>query len=69
MQADLNKILDFVAHIEELELDHVEPLQYMTDEVNVLRKDEIRQDITHEEALKNAPDSNSDYFRVPQVKG
>ncbi|MDX5404495.1 MAG: Asp-tRNA(Asn)/Glu-tRNA(Gln) amidotransferase GatCAB subunit C, partial [Bacteroidota bacterium] len=39
----------------------------MTEEVNVLRKDETRHDITHEEALKNAPDADSDYFKVPKV--
>lgn len=68
MQADMDKILDFVAQIEKLELDGVEPLVYMTDETNVLREDTVVQDISHAEALKNAPDADTDYFRVSTVK-
>lgn len=68
MEQDMNKILGFVAKIEELDLEGVEPLVYMSDEVNVLREDDVIQVITHEEALKNAPDKDTDYFRVPRVK-
>ncbi len=39
----------------------------MTEEKNVFRKDEQKQDVSHEEALKNAPKKDSDYFRVPKV--
>ncbi|MDX5325139.1 MAG: Asp-tRNA(Asn)/Glu-tRNA(Gln) amidotransferase subunit GatC [Bacteroidota bacterium] len=67
MEVDMNKMLSFVDKINELEIENVEPLTYMTEEVNVLRKDETRHDITHEEALKNAPDADSDYFKVPKV--
>lgn len=68
MQADMDKILDFVAQIEKLDIEGVEPLTYMTDETNVLREDTIVQDITHADALKNAPDADTDYFRVSTVK-
>ena len=67
MQGDMNKMLTFVEKINELDLDGVEPLAYMSDEVNVLREDNVKQDITHDEALKNAPDKDTDYFRVPKV--
>ncbi len=39
----------------------------MTDEVNVLREDDAVDSITQEEALKNAPKKDTDYFRVPKV--
>lgn len=64
---DMDKILTFMDKLNELDTDGVEPLIYMTDEVNALRKDEVISDITHEEALKNAPKKDSDYFRVPKV--
>jgi len=64
---DMNKILAFMEKLNELDTEGVEPLIYMTDEVNALRKDEVKQEITHEEALKNAPKKDSDYFRVPKV--
>lgn len=63
---DLNRILSFVETLNEINTDNIEPLIYMTDEVNVLREDSVRQTITHEEALKNAPQKDSDYFRVPK---
>ena len=67
MESDMNKMLQFVEKINELDLEGIEPLAYMSDEVNVLRNDEVKQDITHDEALKNAPDKDTDYFRVPKV--
>jgi aspartyl-tRNA(Asn)/glutamyl-tRNA(Gln) amidotransferase subunit C len=39
----------------------------MSDEVNVLREDIAHTDISKEEALRNAPAKDSDYFRVPKV--
>jgi aspartyl-tRNA(Asn)/glutamyl-tRNA(Gln) amidotransferase subunit C len=67
MESDMNKMLHFVEKINELDLEGVEPLAYVSDEVNILREDEVKQDITHDEALKNAPDKDTDYFRVPKV--
>lgn len=66
---DLNQVIAFVEKLNELDTTGVEPLVYMTDEVNVLRPDVAKQTITHEEALKNAPDKDSDFFRVPKVIG
>lgn len=67
IKKDLTRILSFVEKLNELNTDNVEPLVYMTEEVNVLRDDEVKQTITQEEALKNAPKRDSDYFRVPRV--
>lgn len=64
---DMNKILTFMEKLNELDTEGVEPLIYMTEEINALRKDEVKHEITHEEALKNAPKKDSDYFRVPKV--
>jgi len=66
MQGDMTKILGFVAKIESLDLDGVEPLTQMSKSVDVMREDEVANMISKEEALKNAPDANSDYFRVPK---
>ena len=66
MQVDMTKILGFVAKIESLDLEGVEPLTQMSKSVNVMREDEVANMISKEDALKNAPDANSDYFRVPK---
>ena len=67
MQGDMNKMLSFVDKINELDLEDVRPMTYMNEELNVLREDDVKHDVSHEEALKNAPDKNSDYFKVPKV--
>ncbi len=64
---DLGRMLAFVEKLNELDTKGVEPLIYMSDEVNVLRDDESKTDITREEALSNAPKRDSDYFKVPKV--
>ena len=66
MQGDMGKILEFVAKIESLNLSGIEPLTQMSDSVNVMREDQTKEMIQKEGALKNAPDANSDYFRVPK---
>ena len=66
MQGDMGKILDFVAQIDALDLSGIEPLTQMSDSMNVMREDQTKGMIQKAEALKNAPDANSDYFRVPK---
>lgn len=67
IEEDLNRILSFMDSLNEVDTSNVEPLIYLTDEKNVFRADEVKQDISHKDALKNAPKSDSDYFRVPKV--
>ena len=67
MKADLEKIIGFVDKLNEIDTEGVEPLIYLSEEVNVLREDEIKAVISQVEALKNAPEKDSDYFKVPTV--
>ena len=67
IEKELSRILDFVDKLKELDTAGAEPLIYMSDEVNVLREDVAKNEITREEALKNAPKKDSDYFKVPKV--
>ena len=67
MKRDLNKIIGFVNKLSEIDTEGVEPLIYLSDEVNVLRVDEIAHEVSQESALKNAPQKDSDYFKVPTV--
>lgn len=64
---DMNNMLNFVDKLNELDTSTIEPLVYMSDERNILREDEVIQSISQEEALKNAPKKDSDYFKVPKV--
>ena len=65
--ADLNRILSFVDKLNEVNTENLDPLIYLNEEHNRMRKDEVIQTISHQEALLNAPDKDSDYFRVPKV--
>jgi aspartyl-tRNA(Asn)/glutamyl-tRNA(Gln) amidotransferase subunit C len=64
---DMNKMLDFIGKLEELDTDGVKPLIHMTDDVNVLRADDAVSEMTQKEALKNAPKKDSTYFKIPKV--
>ena len=67
MKFDFEKMLDFVAKLEEVDTDNVLPLSYMSSELNVLREDKVEQVLTQEQALKNAPVNDTDYIRIPKV--
>ena len=67
MKFDFEKMLDFVAKLEEVDTANIEPLSYMSSELNVLRDDKVEQVLTQEQALQNAPVNDTDYIRIPKV--
>ncbi|HEY0041024.1 MAG TPA: Asp-tRNA(Asn)/Glu-tRNA(Gln) amidotransferase subunit GatC [Flavisolibacter sp.] len=67
IKADLEKMIGFVDKLRELDTSGVEPLLHITSEVNVLREDVPGNMLTKEDALKNAPLHNEDFFLVPKV--
>lgn len=67
IQKNLGNILDLVEKLQEVNTDGVEPLVYMSEQVDVFREDEVKQIISKEQGLKNAPSKDSDYFKVPKV--
>ena len=67
MKADLEKMIAFVDKLNEIDTEGINPLIYMSEEVNVLREDKVSEKISQEDALKNAPEKDSDYFKVPTV--
>ena len=67
MKVDLEKIIGFFDKLSEIDTDGVDPLIYLSGEVSVLREDEIKAVVSQVEALKNAPEKDSDYFKVPTI--
>ena len=67
MKFDFEKMLDFVDKLEEVDTANVEPLSYLSSELNVLREDKVEQILTQEQALQNAPVNDTDYIRIPKV--
>ena len=64
---DMNRILDFMDKLNEVDTSAVAPLVYMNTDVNVQREDVVKQEITHEEALLNAPKKDENFFHVAKV--
>ena len=67
IKADLQSIIQFVEKLNELDTTGVLPLLHMSDNVNILREDEIKDSIERSEGLKNAPVQDGVFFKVPKV--
>lgn len=67
IQKDLGNMLVMVDKLNELDTDGIEPLIYISEEENTLRDDEIKHQVNRVEALKNAPNTDGEFFRVPKV--
>ncbi len=67
VQADLQRMIQFVEKLNELDTTGVAPLLHMSDGINVLRDDEVKGSITTVEALLNAPQQDGVFFKVPKV--
>ena len=67
IKKELQQMIGFVEKLNELNLDGVQPLLFMSEEVNVLREDEVKGSVSREEALKNAPLHDEHFFKVPKV--
>jgi aspartyl-tRNA(Asn)/glutamyl-tRNA(Gln) amidotransferase subunit C len=67
IRQDMERIVNFMEILQEVETENVEPLIFMSDEVNRLREDVSEVTVSQDEALKNAPKKDSDYFRIPKV--
>jgi aspartyl-tRNA(Asn)/glutamyl-tRNA(Gln) amidotransferase subunit C len=63
----LNQILEYVEQMNELDTSRVEPLSHVIELSNVFRVDEVKQGVSTEEALKNAPSKTEEFFKVPKV--
>ncbi len=67
MKEDLNQILNYVEKLNELNTDLIEPLSNMGDRTNVLREDILKPSLSNQDVLKNAPDWQDRFFKVPKV--
>ncbi len=67
IKEDLQKMISFIEKLNELDTTGVEPLLFMTGEVNVLREDEVKGSVTRHEGLLNAPLKDERFFKVPKV--
>ena len=67
IKIDLQKVIVFVEKLNELDTTGIEPLLHMSDNINILREDEVKGSISSVEGLKNAPLHDTQFFKVPKV--
>ena len=66
-QAQLGNVLGYIAKLNELNVNDVEPTAHAVPLVNVMRTDEIEPSLSHEDAMRNAPAQVSGLFQVPKI--
>ena len=67
IKADLQRMIQFVEKLNELDTTGIEPLMHMGDGANVLRDDVVGGSVDRVTALKNAPIHDGSFFNVPKV--
>lgn len=67
--AKLESILTYVEQLKEVNVDGIEPTSHAIPITNVLRADVPTEPLSLEEVLKNAPESDGPFFKVPKVIG
>jgi len=63
----LNKILDYINQLNELDTTSVEPMSHPLDVHNVLREDGVTPSLSRDDALANAPAKRAGFFVVPPI--
>lgn len=68
-QVELNDILGYIDMLNEVDTAETKALVQVNDAVNNLRDDEVRESLSTEKALSNAPYSGDGAIIVPKVVG
>jgi aspartyl-tRNA(Asn)/glutamyl-tRNA(Gln) amidotransferase subunit C len=63
----LDKILGHVANISKVDTAAIPPTSHTLEIKNVFREDTVRQSLSKEEALLNAPEETDGGFKVPKI--
>ncbi|HEX3015078.1 MAG TPA: Asp-tRNA(Asn)/Glu-tRNA(Gln) amidotransferase subunit GatC [Desulfobacteria bacterium] len=63
----LDAILAYAAKLEKLDTTDIPPTAHVLPLHNVFREDTVKQSISREAALDNAPDAEDGFFKVPRI--
>jgi aspartyl-tRNA(Asn)/glutamyl-tRNA(Gln) amidotransferase subunit C len=77
MLKDLNAILGYIERLNQLDTSNVEPMAQVANRYGTkkdgdpfdyaMRPDELKPSLPHEEAMRNAPQTDGTFFKVPKV--
>jgi len=65
----LERILDYVDHLQAVDTEGVPPTTRAVEVVNVTREDSVEPTPVRDELLDLAPQREGDFFRVPKILG
>ena len=63
----LSSILTYIGKLNEITTEGIEPLSHVIDIKNVFREDRVRESLSQDLALSNAPEKRDGFFRVPKI--
>ena len=64
---DMERMLDYIDQLNELDTEGVEPMSHVFAASNVFREDEVENDDQREQMLSNAPKVKDGSFQVPKT--
>ena len=67
LENDLEKILEYISKLNEVNTENVPPTYHVLPIKNVFREDKVKESFPREELLKNAPDRTEEFFKVPKI--
>jgi len=67
LRKQMGSVLTYIAMLDELDTDSIEPMAHAIEISNVFREDELRESLPREKALSNAPQTDGNYFLVPAI--
>ena len=62
-----NQILNYAEILKQVDTTGIEPSPYVLPTSNVFREDVPQEGLSHEDAMKNAPEEHDGGFKVPRV--
>lgn len=67
LTGQLDKILQYMEKLNQLDTANIEPLAHAVDIVNAFREDQVVNQPSPEALLANAPARERDFFKVPKI--
>lgn len=64
---EIGKIIDYVSQLNKVNTENIEPTYHVIPIKNVFREDIPETSFSKEEILKNAPDKDKNFFKVPRI--
>ncbi len=63
----LSSILTYMEELNQVNTEGVRPMASVVSRSNVLREDEVRESVSQDKALENAPAAKDGLFQVPKI--